>query len=147
MVVKTEQPPDKVEFNVIALIDITFLIIIFLLVTTEFSSLERVEGLALPQAVETKPETGHKQRLVISVDRQNRIFVGGRVITIEQVDVMLRRERVINHEDLSKKTEQPILIAADRDVPWQTVQDILEKAAKWKFQKVSFSAETEVKPK
>jgi len=37
------------------------------------------------------------------------------------------------------ETKQPVLIAADRNAKWGTIQDIMERASKMQFWKLSFS--------
>ena len=147
MAKRTKIPGDKIDINVIALIDIAFFVIVFLLITSEFASLARVENLALPTALEVRPEAAKTDRLVISVDHFNKIWIGGRPQNLDQVVSILRKERAVRHEDVAKETNQPILIEADRDVPWRTIQDIIEKAADMKFHVISFAAKKEAEPK
>jgi biopolymer transport protein ExbD len=134
----------KSESNVIPLIDIAFLLIIFLMVVTEFASMDKVEKMTLPSALEVKPEQPKADRVIISVDSEKTIWISGRRKTLREVEDVLRQERFNRSKDMSKTTEQPILIQGDRDVPWEVVQDVMEIAAKLKFRNISFGAKKEI---
>lgn len=137
---------DKVEVNVIALIDITFLIIVFLLVTSEFASVDRMENLELPSAIEAKPERASKDRLIIGVDRDGNIIVAGRKKTLQELRWVLEAERESRRENIDTETEQPILIQADRNVQFGSVRDVIRVASEVNFRKLSFSTKIQEVP-
>ena len=124
------------------LIDIVFLLIIFFLVVSEIASYDRIDNLVLPVADEAQPENILPERLIISVDTFNDIYVGGRKRTLEDLETLLRLEKKYSGET-GGRTKQPILIQADQDARWEVVQDILETAGRLKFWRISFSARKE----
>jgi len=139
----TKRPhTEELELNMTPMIDIVFQLLIFFLVVTELATYDRIEHLTLPLASEATPEEMMHNRLIISVDTFNRIFVMGRERSIEEVEAILRVEKRLLGAG-EKRTTQPILIQADRYAQWQIVQDILEKAAPLGFYKFSFSAKRE----
>jgi biopolymer transport protein ExbD len=141
---RTPVPGDKVEINVIALVDIAFLIIVFLLVTSEFSSRDRIEKLELPAAFEVKPETAERDRLIVGIDRLGKIIVSRRPVSLDELKSMfeLERKRALRNKSITEpgdRMDQRILLQADRNAHWQVVQDVLEAAAESKFHNISFS--------
>ena len=133
---------EELELNMTPMIDIVFLLIIFFLVVSEIASYDRIENLTLPVASEALSELQLRDRLIISVDTFNRIFIGGRERTMAEVGRLLRAEKDVRGEGKSK-TKQPVLIQADHNAKWETVQKIIEKANELKFWRLSFSAKRE----
>ncbi|MFH1731203.1 MAG: biopolymer transporter ExbD [Planctomycetota bacterium] len=72
------------------------------------------------------------ERIVIEIDKDNTMSIKGKVLTLDQLREALR-------PFAGKKLKQPILITADRDAEWETVQDIIEMLNKLKFRRVSFA--------
>jgi len=133
---------EELELNMPPMIDIVFQLIIFFLVVSEFASYDRIEHLTLPIANQAKAEDFLPERLVISVDTFNRIFIAGSQRTMKDVERLLKAEKRIQGAGRGR-TKQPVLIQADRHARWEVVQDIIEKANELKFWRLSFSAKRE----
>ena len=133
---------EDLELNMTPMIDIVFLLIIFFLVVSEIASYDRIENLTLPVASEAMSEHKFPDRLIISVDTYNRIFIGGRERTMTEVGRLLKAEREIRRKNGGGegKTKQPVLIQADHNAKWEVVRSIIEKANEFKFWRLSFSA-------
>jgi len=132
---------EELDLNITPMIDVVFLLLIFFLVVSEIASQDHIEDLQLPLANEAKEEQTLPNRLVISVSRKNgqdRIWIAGRIRTIDEVERYLSVEKRFRGAGKGQ-TRQPVLIQADRHAKWQTVQDIMEKASKLKFWRLSFS--------
>ena len=130
--------PEELELNMTPMIDIVFQLIIFFLVVSEIASNDRIENLVLPAASQAKAEEALPGRLIISVDTSNQIYIAGQPVNMAQVESHLRAEK-----SLRRRTDQPVLIQADRYAKWEVVQDIIEKASQLKFWKLSFGAKKE----
>lgn len=133
---------EELELNMTPMIDVTFQLLIFFMVCTELATYDRVEDLHLPVADQAKPETIRPDRLIISVDRKNQIWIRGRVCTLARVERELEVEKRARGFGTGR-TKQPILIQADRNARWQVIQDIIEKANEQKFWQLSFGARNE----
>jgi len=129
---------EELDMNMTPMIDVVFQLLIFFLVVSELASQDRVEELTLPTARAAIVERVLPSRLIISVDRHNRIWIAGRVRNIQEVERYLKIERQGRGKG-KKRTEQPVLISADRNSRWEIVQDIIEKANAYQFYKMSFS--------
>ncbi len=131
--------PEELELNMSPMIDVVFLLIMFFLVVSEIATYDRIEDLTLPNASEAKAEDVMPDRLIISVDTNNQIFIAGQRLNLDGVEHYLRIERQLRRSG-SGKTAQPGLIQADRNAKWRVIQDIIERANKCKFWRLSFSA-------
>ncbi len=133
---------EEMEMNMTPMIDVVFQLLIFFLVVSEIAGADRVEDLVLPVASEARPEDVRPDRLVITVDSHNRIWIAGRPRSMQEVESYLKRERRA-HGAGKQRAGQPVLVQADKHAKWQYVQDVVEKAGELEFWKLSFSARKE----
>jgi biopolymer transport protein ExbD len=131
---------EDMELNMTPMIDVVFQLLIFFIVVSEVASYDRVADLTLPVADMARPEQVKPNRLIISVDRNNNIWVARRQLTLADVEQLLRFEKMHAARGGDKRTSQPVLIQADRNSEWRVVQDIIERAAELKFWQLAFSA-------
>ena len=99
-----EEMEDKVDINLSPMIDVVFILLIFVIVTTVFVEetgldVQKPEA-ASARAVEEKP-------VLIAIAADNRIYYGGREIGVSGVRPIL--SRIFVSEDL------PVVIQADRN--------------------------------
>ena len=83
------------------LIDVIFLLLIFFLVSTKFAEEERDLPIQLPEASEAMPLISKPKELYINIDREGRYFVGGREMTLTELDPVLERARIDNPTNAS----------------------------------------------
>ena len=109
-----EQP----TLNLTPMIDIVFLLIIFFMVGTKFSELERKISLHVPQVSDTGALTDAPEKKVINVHRDGRITLDRQVVTSDQLTRLLAAGR---HEYQGLG----VLIRGDADGPFQKVATAL----------------------
>ena len=109
-----EQP----TLNLTPMIDIVFLLIIFFMVGTKFSELERKISLHVPQVSDTGALTDAPEKKVINVHRDGRITLDRQVVTSDQLTRLLAAAR---HEYQGLG----VLIRGDADGPFQKVATAL----------------------
>ena len=97
------------------LIDIVFLLLIFFLVATRFAEEERELDVMLPQASEARPLTVQPSELFINIDRQGHFFVTGKILSLGQLQHVLKTAWVNN------PGRQSVVIRADRRCLWDAV--------------------------
>jgi len=132
---------DTMEMNLVPMIDIIFNLLVFFILSSEMASLDHIANLKLPMASEAKPEDKRPDRMVINVDGNSNIIIGGRTMkSLNDLSrVLAAAKRTADAEQRRGNASQPILINADRNVPWQKIQDIMETAAKHKLSQLSFA--------
>ena len=109
---------ERPSLNMTPMIDIVFLLIIFFMVGTKFTELERKIGLQVPEVSETSALTAAPEKKVINVHRDGQITLDRQFVTLEQLHTYLvsaRRE----YQDLG------VLIRGDAQGPFQNVASVL----------------------
>ena len=96
-----------VAFNVIALIDIVFFLLIFFLAATTFAREERENAVQLPGTT-MQPLSAAPQEFIVNILADGTIKVGGRACTFDELADELGR--------VARQTpNRQVLIRADRD--------------------------------
>ena len=112
---RTEAP----TLNLTPMIDIVFLLIIFFMVGTKFTDLERKIELTVPEVSDVTPLSAAPERRIINVYRDGRISIDRRTVTLDE----LRDELVAargEYQDLG------VVIRGDAEVELQTVVNTFE---------------------
>jgi biopolymer transport protein ExbD len=102
------------------LIDVVFLLLIFFLVTSEFEEQERRLDIVLPSATSAEPMTSKPREVVVDIDANGVMFLGGQPTTLEKLEELLRVA-------VSKNpTNQTAVIRADRSASFQPVVSVMD---------------------
>ncbi|MCC6240742.1 MAG: biopolymer transporter ExbD [Phycisphaerales bacterium] len=111
---------EPVEVQMAPLIDCVFLLLIFFLVASTLKDSTRQLRLDLPSATAASASTGQSHLLVISIDRQGRIYLADQPVTSQELwkQIELKRERT---PDLQ------VRIDADRLTPYHAVISVLSE--------------------
>jgi len=110
--------------NIAPLIDVVFLLIIFFMVVTQFTS-AAFEDMELPVARSgERSEAQPAGRLVVNVHADGRLRVMGQDHTPESLQALLSREREAHGPD-----RMNILVRGDRLTPWRKVAPVLAACA------------------
>lgn len=110
-----QRPP--AEINLMPLIDILFLVLVFLVVTATFTE-RTVLPIALPQAATAAPDAGEESGLVVSIDAGGTLYIDGRE---QDVAAVTRRLRAI-----PEPASATITIAADGRVSHRRVIQVVD---------------------
>ena len=117
MPIKTHQD-EKPALNMTPMIDILFLLIIFFMVGTKFTEIERKIGLEVPEVSDTEtPETPPQHR-VINVYRDGSVSLDEEPMDLEQLEqqlVILRK----------KSNTLSVIIRGDAEGAFQNVASVL----------------------
>jgi biopolymer transport protein ExbD len=109
-----EQP----SLNLTPMIDIVFLLIIFFMVGTKFSELERKIGLQVPEVTDHGALTAAPERKVINVYRDGRIELDQQLVSLEVLRDTLARAR-------SQYADLGVLVRGDGNGPYKNVATVL----------------------
>ena len=119
MLIKTKEVNPGVSIELTPMIDMVFLLLIFFLVATTFHQVEREMQIALPTASSGAPISAMLQELIINVDEQGRIIVGGRGIEPDDLRVQIEQAVAVN-------PEQKVTVRGDRRTPYANVVRVLD---------------------
>ena len=99
------------------MIDLVFLLLIFFMVASVVTELEKVE-VAIPESEYAKVPEDTKNRMMLSIDANNIIYVGTLPVTIDELKDLVETELDLN-PDLR------VLIRADQAVEYKTCKEIM----------------------
>ena len=72
--------------NLTPLIDVVFLLLVFIMVTARFEKQDRELDVILPSASEAKPLMAEPTEIFVNVDQDGSYFVDGRTMRAEEVE-------------------------------------------------------------
>jgi biopolymer transport protein ExbD len=131
-----KRPWASLVVNMTPLIDVVFLIIIFFIMMINFSDI-LIKNVVLPRADEAK-KSGESitKKISITIKSKDFIVVGRKRVGLENIDHLLTRK--ITHP--KKCTVQ---LRGDENVPYSTVQKVMEEIASSGITRIEFSALSE----
>ncbi len=109
-----EQP----TLNLTSMIDVVFLLIIFFMVGTKFTELERKIGLQVPQVNDRGALTSAPEKKVVNVYRDGQITLDRQPVSLEELTAQLTASRR-QYADLG------VLVRGDGEGPFQRVAEVL----------------------
>lgn len=119
MIIKTQEEKTVASIELTPIIDMVFLLLIFFLVATTFQQEERELQIALPFAGSAAPISTILQDLIINVDADGKIILGGRIINTEEL-------RSIVTAAMKNNPDQKVTIRGDRGTPYANIVSVLD---------------------
>jgi biopolymer transport protein ExbD len=104
--------------NLTPMIDIVFLLVIFFMVGTKFTELERKIGLKVPEVSDSGALTAAPERRVVNVYRDGAVTLDREPVTLEQLTQQLAAART-QYADLG------VLVRGDAKGEFQRVAEVL----------------------
>ena len=119
MLIQANNTDARVPIELTPMIDMVFLLLIFFLVATTFHQTEREMQIALPFASSSAPISVMLQELVINVDMDGQIIVGGRRIEPDELRSMVADAVNVN-------PEQKVTVRGDRRTVYSNIVTVLD---------------------
>jgi len=116
------RPAEEVGFQLAPMIDITFLLLIFFMVTTKITRDQVKLDVRLPVATNAVQPRSVEDRDLVSIDAAGNLFSGSRPVTEKELAAHLR-QRLTDFPPLR------IYIRADRATPAKRIKEVLRMAA------------------
>lgn len=120
--------------NMTPMIDVSFLLIVFFIVSSHLAQQEIQQELELPRAATGRlldEET--ERRVIVNVDAQGEITIAGDTITADGLAPRIAAERARAGDDLE------VRIRSDRTVPYRYVEPILLACSRAGVWRVTFA--------
>lgn len=120
MLRRRKRPLDEVSFQITPMIDMTFLLLIFFMVTQKITEQELNVPVKLPVAVSAIPPE-RTERDVINIDGEGNYYIG---------DTMSSKEEVLAHLRIKFKDFPPlqIYLRADQNTPAKKIREFVDMA-------------------
>ena len=119
MIIQADRQKAGISIELTPMIDMVFLLLIFFLVATTFHQTEREMQIALPVASSSAPISAMLQELIVNVDVEGRIIVGGRRIDPDRLQSMVSEAVALN-------TQQKVTVRGDRRTAYANVVTVLD---------------------
>ena len=107
---------NKPKFELTALIDIIFILVLFFAVSTSFNQERKALSLILPNAIAVETP---KSSITVSIDKNQRIYWNGKRVSEKSISSRVEKE-------LSRKPNQSIILQADKYTPYVRVVSVLD---------------------
>jgi len=112
---------EEVFINLTPLIDVVFLLLIFFMVSTTFATIRYGIKVDLPKT--TTPEEKIEENIVVSITKDNQIYLGKKWVRREEDLVSLLRKEI-------KKKGTLVIVNADKEVKHGKVVRVMDLARK-----------------
>ena len=109
---------EEPQMNLTPMIDVVFNLIIFFMVGTRFSDMERQFDVNLPKVSDAQPLTSLPDEIIVNVYGDGRIRVGKQTLTLAELVADLRAAR-------DRYADQAVLVRGEGEGPYQIVMDVL----------------------
>ncbi|MGD8454070.1 MAG: biopolymer transporter ExbD [Phycisphaerae bacterium] len=119
MLLQADEVESHPSIDLTPIIDMVFLLLIFFLVATTFHQEEREMQIALPEARAAGPISANLREIVINVDRDGRIILGGQAVEPEELRRMVTQRVEVN-------PEQKVAVRGDRGTVYANVVRVLD---------------------
>ena len=119
MLIKGRQSSSGISIDMTPMIDMVFLLLILFLVATTFHQEEREMQIALPLANAAGPISVSLRELIINVDVEGGIVVGGRKITPEDLSSVIQEAVEVN-------PDQKVSVRGDKATAYANVVRVLD---------------------
>lgn len=119
MLIRSKSPNASLAIEMTPMIDMVFLLLIFFLVATTFHQEEREMQIALPVAQAAGPISISLREIIVNVDRDGRIIVGGQTISADSLRSMIS-------DAVDANPEQKVTVRGDRDAVYANIVRVLD---------------------
>lgn len=101
------------EMNVVPLVDVVLVLLIIFMITA--SAMEFGLEIEVPEVKNT--QTSVEERPVVSIDRQNAVYLGADPVNVNEIGITLEQEF---------PGETNVYLRVDRDVRWEQMASVVE---------------------
>lgn len=112
----TDEDDDN-NVDLTPMIDVTFLLLIFFMVTATFA-VHEIANIKVPKAKNTQKD--QQKALTVSINNKRQIFIGKQQVLLEELNPILKRQAKQN-------IQQDVLLAADQSIDWGFIISVLDE--------------------
>jgi biopolymer transport protein ExbD len=130
----SSRQPESASMQLAPMIDIVFLLLIFFIVTWQFTRSETELKVSVPTAEEGGEPSRQRGEIIINVMPDASIRVEGADVTLEEL-----REKLAS---IARQYEnQPVRIRGDGSVPYQRIVEVIDTCQKAGVWNISFATQ------
>jgi len=130
----SSRQPESASMQLAPMIDIVFLLLIFFIVTWQFTRSETELKVSVPTAEEGAEPSRQRGEIIINVMPDGEIRVEGSSVNLEQL-----RDKLAT---IARQYEnQPVRIRGDGSVPYQRIVEVIDTCQKAGIWNISFATQ------
>lgn len=134
------------ECDMTPMIDMTFQLIIFLMLIVNFTEVDQNALVRLPTSELAKPPDKQLEKAItLNVLKDGAVIVGGQTVYIEGLKALLDREAAAISAEGKKIGDANIIIRGHGEAPTGKIQEIIKACQEARFEKFALRAREEVK--
>lgn len=114
---------DFYGINVIPMIDTMMFLLIFFLMATRFADIERDIRVKPPSSRNARPVTALPQELIVNVERDGRLLVGGKETSPQALDAMIT-------QSVQQNPHRAVVVRGDKQAVLQYAVNVLDLCEK-----------------
>lgn len=134
------------ECDMTPMIDMTFQLIIFLMLIVNFTEVDQNALVKLPTSELAKPPDKQLEKAItLNVLKDGAVIVGGQTVFIEGLKALLDREAAAISGEGKKIGDANIIIRGHGEAPTGKIQEIIKACQEARFEKFALRAREEVK--
>jgi len=127
----------RADINMINLIDVMFILNIFLLITTSFSMPSSAIDVSLPKTTQAKTQNSDPANLEVKVDRMERVYLNNSRVSPEKLKDTFAEKKMLSQN-------VKLVITADAMCSHGKIVEILDLAKKYGVTNLNISTENTV---
>lgn len=128
---RKKKEDDPVSFQITPMIDMTFLLLIFFMVTSRLTEQETKMDINLPEASASIKPTDHSQRDIINIDGKGDYYIADARVNKDELRAFLKKRYGVN-------TPYVIYLRADKNTPAEKTGEFMAIAAEENVDRVIF---------
>ena len=123
---------EEPKLDLTPMIDIVFLLIIFFMVGTQFTEMERQYDIQLPTVTDAKPLTNLPDDIIVNVSQNGEVTLQGEKKTLAELEKALKAA-------VKNFPGQSVVIRGDSTGPYQNVMNVLDICNRVNIRSVSLA--------
>lgn len=142
-----KQTEMSAECDMTPMIDMTFQLIIFLMLMVNFSEADQNALVQLPSSELAKPADKPLEKpITLNVLDTGEVIVGGQTVLLDGLKALLGREAEAIEAEGKKVSDAHIIIRGHGNAPTGMIQEIVKACQQAKFERFALRAKEEVGP-
>ena len=135
-----KQPAPECKLIMTSMIDIVFLLIIFLILVTDLSQME-IEALALPFAVSAEEDDPTEERVIVNITDRGQIRMWRQNLSEDELFARLKAKADTSRRDADGLPTLKVKIRADLNTEYKHIQVVMVKCMRAYIWRLSFGAQ------
>ncbi|MFP4522452.1 MAG: ExbD/TolR family protein [Fibrobacterota bacterium] len=128
-----QQESDDAEVNMSPLIDMVFILLIFFIITTNFT---RQTGVDVSKPKAQSAVSQGKKTTLVGITREGSLHIYGRQVSLKQLEIIISQE-------IKKKPDMSVVIIADQEAVISRAVEVMDRCTMAGASKVSIAADKE----